>query len=195
METALALQVVGVIIAAASLVFLLFLAYDYRTKFSGITRLSTALDEAFKDKDTSEMIYSSIDSFHSLGTLAQNANAVLSDEETFDTLLTEFAGRVRKSMIYSIMGTASGDVKKMAHAERVLNEAMIEGAKKASPELAILLNVSGLDAELKENPELFGYIVKIAEKNGLLNMFGGKLLNQPSDDQKAMVHEKLGVEF
>lgn len=141
------------------------------------------------------MLNDALDSFYHLGALAQNTNAILSDEDTFDALMTDFAGRIRKSMIGAVMGTASGDVKKLAHAERVLNEAMIEGAKKASPELGVLLEISGLDDELKENPELFGYIIQIAEKNGLLNMFRGSTVNQPSAEQQAMVHERLGVDF
>lgn len=194
-ETALALAIGSFILASASFVLFLYFFFRYKDDFAGITQLSSALEVAFKDEDTSEMIYSSIDSFHSLGTLAQNANAIMTDEETLDALMTSFAGRVRKSMMGAVMGTASGDVKKLAHAERVLNTAMINGAKKMSPEFALLMNVSGLDVELEENPELFGYIMKIAEKNGLLNMFSGQIAKQPSATQQEMVHEKLGIEF
>lgn len=196
METALALAIGSFILAVASFVlFLYFFFVRYKDDFAGITQLSSALDVAFKDEDTSEMIYSSIDSFHSLGILAQNANAIMSDEETFDALMTNFAGRIRKSMIGAVMGTASGDVKKLAQAERVLNKAMIDGAKKMSPEFALLMNVSGLDVELEENPEMFGYIMQIAEKNGLLNMFSGAIANQPSIEQQRVVHKKLGIDF
>ena len=196
METALAIMIAGFILSCLSFVlFLYFFLFRYRTDFNGITQLSTILDARLSDEDSAEMLNDALDSFYHLGALAQNTNAILSDEDTFDALMTDFAGRIRKSMIGAVMGTASGDVKKLAHAERVLNEAMIEGAKKASPELGVLLEISGLDDELKENPELFGYIIQIAEKNGLLNMFRGSTVNQPSAEQQAMVHERLGVDF
>jgi len=185
----------GLILSVMSFVLFLYFFYRYRSDFKGITQLSSALEESFGDEDTSELIYNSIDAFHRLGAFAENANAILTDEETLDLMMTDFAGRVRKSMMGAVMGTASGNVKKLAHAERVLNEAMIDGAKKISPALGILLNVSGLDEELKENPELLGYILQVAEQSGLLNMLSGSMVNLPSAEKQMLVHEKLGVDF
>lgn len=195
MDSTLAVLIGGFVLSVISLVLVLYFFYDYKRSYSGLTQLSSALEEAFKDGDTSELIYSSIDSFHSLGTLAQNANAVLMDEETFDGLLTEFAGRVRKSIMTSIMGTASGDVKKRDHAERVLNEAMIDGAQKMNPMLGMLLKVTGLDEELREDPELLGYILQIVSEKGLLNMFDSSMLSLPSAQQQGIVKERLGIDF
>ena len=196
METALALAIGSFILAVASFVlFLYFFFFRYRSDFSGITQLSSALEESFKDGDTSELIYDSIDAFHSLGGFAQNANAILTDEDTFDALLTDFAGRVRKSLMMSIMGTASGDVKKRDHAERLLNEAMIDGAQKMNPMLGMLLKVTGLDEELKKDPELLGYILQIVTEKGLLNMFDSSMLSLPSNEQQAIVGQKLGIDF
>lgn len=196
METALALAIGSFILAVASFVLILyFMFFKYKEDFSGITQLSSALEESFKDEDTSELIYDSIDAFHSLGSLAQNANAILSDEETFDALMTNFAGRVRSSIMHSMMGTASGDVKKKARAERLLNDAMVEGAQQMNPMLGMLLKVTGLDEELKADPELLGYILQIVSEKGLLNMFDSSMLSLPSNEQQAIVKQQLGIDF
>lgn len=196
METALALAIGSFILAAASFVLILyFMFFKYKEDFKGITQLSSALEESFKDEDTSELIYDSIDAFHSLGGLAQNANAILTDEDAFDGLMTDFAGRVRKSVMMSIMGTASGDLKKHAHAERLLNEAMIDGAQKMNPMLGMLLKVTGLDEELKADPELLGYILQIVSEKGLLNMFDNSMLSLPSAEQERTVKQQLGIDF
>lgn len=195
METALAVMIASFILSCVTAVLFLYFFYRYKSDFRGITQLSSALEESFKDGDTSELIYDSIDAFHSLGGFAQNANAILTDEETFDSLMTDFAGRVRKSVVMSIIGTASGDVKKKAHAERVLNEAMIDGAQKMNPMLGMLLKVTGLDEELREDPELLGYILQIVSEKGLFNMFDSSMLSLPSGQQQSIVHEKLGIDF
>lgn len=196
MQTILEIQVAGLILSIVSLVlFLYFFLFRYRTDFSGITQLSTILDVRLKDEDSAEMLNDALDSFYHLGAVAQNVNAILSDEETFDMLMTDFASRVRKSIMMSMMGTASGDVKKMARAEGLLNDAIVDSAQQLMPELALLLKVSGLDEELKADPELLGYILQIAEKNGLLNMLNRSMLNVPSREQQQTVHEKLGVDF
>ena len=196
METALAVMIGSFILSIITFVsFLYFFFFRYKSDFHGITQLSMILDARLSDEDSIELLNDAIDSFYQLGALAQNANAIMTDEDALDAYMTTFAGKVRKSMVGAIMGTASGDVKKLAHAERVLNVAMIEGAKKMSPELGLLLEVSGLETELQENPELFGYIIQIAEKNGLLNMFRGATVNQPSAEQQAMVHNRLGIDF
>lgn len=195
METALAVMIAGLALSLISLMLILYLAKDYKESFAGITQLSQALEKAFDDEDSAELIYESIDSFHSLGALAKDANAILSDEESFDGLLTELAARVRKSIMASIMGTASGDVRKRAHAERVLNDAMIDGAQKMNPMLGMLLKVTGLDEELREDPELLGYILSIVQEKGLLNMFDSSMLSLPSNEQQSMVKQQLGIDF
>ncbi len=195
MDPALTIMFAGLILSGISFLLFLYFFYRYKSDFRGITQLSSALEESFKDEDTSDLIYDSIDAFHSLGSLAQNANAIMTDEDTFDALMTDFAGRVRKSVVMSIMGTASGDVKKRAHAERVLNEAMIDGAQKMNPMLGMLLKVTGLDEELRDDPELLGYILQIVSEKGLLNMFDSSMLSLPSSEQQSRVKQQLGIEF
>lgn len=195
MDSILAVLIGGFVLSIISLVLVLYFFYDHKRSYSGITRLSEILEDRLSDEDSATMLHDAIDSFYHLGALAQNANAIMSDEETFDGLLTEFAGRVRKSIVGSIMGTASGDVKKRAHAERLLNNAMIDGAQKMNPMLGMLLKVTGLDEELREDPELLGYILQIISEKGLLNMFDSSMLSLPSTEQQRVVKEHLGIDF
>lgn len=192
MDSTLAIMIGSLLLSVISLVLVLYFFWDYKRSYSGITQLSSALEEAFKDEDTSELIYTSIDSFHSLGVLAQNANAIMTDEEAFDGLLTELAIRVRKSMIGSIMGTASGDVKKKAKAERILNEAIIDGAQKMNPVLGLFLKVTGLDEELRKDPEMTSYILQLVTERGLMNMLDPSILSLPSGEQEAAVRTAAG---
>ena len=195
MDLMLAFTIGGFILAFVSLVLVLYVVRNYRSDFKGITQLSSALEESFKDEDASELIYDSIDAFHNLGALSQNINAIITDEETFDALMTDFAGRVRSSIMHSMMGTASGDVKKKARAERLLNDALVDGAQQLNPMLGMLLRVTGLDEELKADPELLGYILQIVNERGLLNMFDQSMLSLPSSEQEAKVKQHLGIDF
>ena len=198
METALAIMFAGLILSCVSTVLILYFFYRYKSDFRGITQLSSALEESFKDEDTSELIYSSIDAFHSLGGFAQNANAILTHEDTLDAFMTDFAGRVRKSIVGSIMGTASGDVKKKAKAERILNEAIIDGAQQMNPILGLFLKVTGLDEQLREDPELTGYILQLVQEKGLMNLIDSNVLSLPSGQQEAAVRsaaKTMGIDF
>lgn len=199
METALAVMIGSLILSIISFVlFLYFFFFRYRNDFRGITRLSSALEESFGDEDTSELIYNSIDAFHRLGSFAENANAIMTDEETFDALMTDFAGRVRKSIVMSMMGTASGDGKKRAHAERVLNEAIIDGAQKMNPVLGLFLKVTGLDEELRADPEMTGYILQLVQEKGLMNLIDSNVLSLPRGEQESAMREAahtMGYEF
>lgn len=199
METALAIMIGSFILSVISFVlFLYFFFFRYRKDFRGITQLSTILDARLRDEDSAEMLNDALDSFYHLGAAAQNVNAILTDEEAFDGILTELASRVRKSIMGSIMGTASGDIKKKAHAERVLNEAIIDGAQKMNPVLGLFLKITGLDEELRKDPEMTGYILQLLSEKGLMNMIDSNILSLPSGQQEAAVRsaaQQIGIDF
>jgi len=197
LETALAIMIAGFILSVISFVlFLYFFFFRYRTEFSGITQLSAILDARLRDEDSAEILNDAIDSFYHLGALAQNANGLIADPEAFDMFLTDFAGRLRKSAMGAMMGVASGDSRRLAKADEMVNVAMIEGAKKLNPIIGGFLRLSGLDEELKKDPEMFGYIIQaLSTKGGLLNMFNvEQMLGQTGEgtsEQQAVIRQAI----
>lgn len=157
-------QVVG-----SALVTLLILGWFTR-KFKGLNRLSDVADQ-FLTKDNTESLSTTFESIQQLGTLSGNVNQILANEEMFDFMLTELAGRIRKSMITSIMGVKSGDSKKLAKAETMVNEGIINFAEKVNPWIGMFLKFSGLGDELRADPEMMGYILQIiGDQGGIAQM-------------------------
>ena len=155
------------------LVTILILETYTRFRFGWIRPLSEKIKHFINKEEGEEQISDAIDSFVHIGGLASNANAIMADEELFNGLLSTLANRIMHSFKMSMMGTASGDVKKMAKAERLVNESLIEGVKQMSPWINMALKVTGLDEELKEDPEMFGLIMQVLMKNeGLMGMLG-----------------------
>ena len=152
---------------------LLVLEIYTRFRFGWIKPLSQKIKHFTDKKGSEEQISEAIESFVHIGALASNANEIMADESLFNGLLSTLANRIMNSFKMSMMGTASGDVKKMAKAERLVNEALIEGVKQMSPWISIALKTTGLDEELKEDPEMFGLIMQVLSQNqGLMGMLG-----------------------
>lgn len=111
---------------------------------------------------------------NSIGKAALKLQAVLDDEDLLSEYMTTLAGKIRESMAYSIMGVKSGDSKRLAKAEEMLDVAMVEGAKKMNPVIGMFLEASGLDEDLKESPNMLGYLLQaLANKGGLMSALSG----------------------
>ena len=179
------------------------LEFYMRFRFRWLKSLSEKIQHFVNKKGSQEQISEAIDSFVHIGGLASNANAIMADESLFNGLLSTLANRIMHSFKMSMMGTASGDVKKMAKAERLVNEALIEGVKQMSPWVNIALKATGLEEELKEDPEMFGLIMQvITENKGLMGMLQNMgsvegFISAPETDQDMVRREiqKGGIDF
>lgn len=174
-----------------------FVIVKYFTgKYSGLEQLSEVAVAIFDDwnEDSKFELKEVLASANQLGIAAQSINGILQDKELFDDLLTDFAGRIRKSFVGAMMGTASGDSRKAAKAEQIVNEAMIQGVKKLNPIIGWLMKETGLDVTLEENPDLLPYLLVEAEKRGLFNLFNNESLALPSK-QPTGEPKQIGVEF
>lgn len=131
----------------------------------------------------------------SLNTLSSSVSfytEMFTNEETLDTLLQEIASRAVRIFQMSILGTKSGDSRKAAKAEALVNEAVVTGIKKINPVVDWFLRETELDQELEKNPELLGYIIQQVVDKGLLNMFGSELslpAPAPEDTTRKMEYD------
>ena len=176
MELTAEMYFIGMIISAIMMIILapIVLELYLNRKFPSITKLSDNLTQFVNADGSTEQLSTAVDSMVHIGELASNANAILASSEMMESLMTDLASRVMHSFKMSMMGTASGDVKKIAKAERLVTEAVIEGVKQYSPWINIALKATGLDEELKEDPEMFGLIMQVLTKNdGLMGMLQG----------------------
>jgi len=172
-------------------------------RFKRILVLAENFEHLINKKGGQEQLSNAVDAFVHIGGLASNANAIMADEELFDGLLSTLANRIMKSLKMSMMGTASGDVKKYARAERLVNEALVEGIKKMNPYVEIILKVTGLDQEIQEDPELFGLILQVITKNeglmGMLQNLGGvEALTGTSQQDQDLIRTEIrkgGIDF
>ncbi len=169
----------SVISAVVTIVVTLILIQYFSRKFSGLEKISDVLESTFADEKNVEMLSQSLNSMQQIGVAAGSLNAILSDEETFDGLLTELASRIRKSFIGAMMGTASGDSRRKEKAERLVTEAMVQGAKQINPALGMILKVTGLDEELEKDPEMLSYIIQVVQEKGLMDMFSSQMQSIP----------------
>lgn len=168
-----------------------------KQEFAGFERLSDLASVYLTDEDNTQTIESAFDALTQLGVLATNANTIMNSEEMLDGLLQDFAGRTWRIAKASMMGTASGDVKKRAMYERKVNVGIIEGVKKMSPAIGLFLRLSGLDEELQNDPEAFSYIMQIVADNGLMNLFNPSMLEGMSaQESESVVRQAIeGIDF
>ncbi len=171
-------------------------------KYKGFERMADLASVYLTDSDNEEVLESTFNSITQLGVLAANVNHILATPDELDQTLTVIAQRAFHIAKMSMMGTASGDVKKKAYAEKVLNKAMIEGVKNFSPAIRLLLKVTELDKELEADPELFPLIMQlISENDGLMGMLTGLggMQNagavQGTQAQEELIRDKLGFEY
>lgn len=172
------------------------------SKYRGFEQMADLASVYLTDHDNEEIIDKTFNSVIQIGELGANVNAILANPDELDKTLTTIAQRTFHIAKMSMMGTASGDVKKKVYAEKVLNKAMIEGVKNFSPAIKLLLKVTELDKELEADPELFPLIMQlVAENDGLMGMLTGLggMPNagtiQGTQAQENVIRDKLGFEY
>lgn len=174
------LSTIATLVISVVVPLLLVLYFEIRFKF--VRRLVHIIEPILDKFDPDDAKFSAMtDNLVSLGQAATNINTILSDEEAFDGTLSLLANKIRKSFIGSLLGTASGDSKRMARADTLVNEAVVQGAMRLNPILGIVIKATGLDQVIKDDPEMFDYIFEaIANKGGLMKLIGSQLPNMPT---------------
>ena len=183
MEPLAILNTIIMVVGVAVVPFLLFRHFSKKlSPFEKIADVAGVIFDDFSEdsEDNKAKITGLIDTLTGLGNAATGINVILSDEEAFESFMTILASKIRKSMIGSFLGTASGDSKRMAKAETLVNKAIVDGATKLNPIIGMLIKSTGLDEVLQEDPEMFDYILQvIANKDGLMSMFANQNMSIP----------------
>lgn len=171
----------------------LILALYFSKRLKPFDRLSQVLENVVGDDEAVVNVSAATNSLMQIGVAAESVNQIIQDKELFDGLLQDIAKRAVKIFQMSILGTKSGDVRRMAKAETLVNEAIIDGAAKLNPLIGIALKATGLDEELKKDPEMFGYILQAIQDKGLLRMLDQNALSLPGVGDSAT--KTTGIEF
>ena len=169
------LVIIGIVQAIAGLVVLpivLYLIFQREMKpFRRISEIATSIFDDFDDAQKNK-IGGILDTISPIADAANNLNAVLSNEEAFDASLTILASKIRKSFVAGLLGEASGDSKRMAKADTLINTAMVDGLASINPLLGPLMESLGIKEMISEDPKMFDAIIaSVFQKGGLIEMF------------------------
>lgn len=184
-----ALTIVQIVVGA---VVTIFLAFYFSKRLRPFDRLGQVLEKIFIDDKSVENVTEATESLVQIGTAAESANKIFQDKELFDNLLTQIAQRGVKIYAKTLAGVASGDSRRMAKAEGIVNEAMVKGLKKLHPLIDYGLRITELDKVIEEEPEMFQYIMAQLMDKGFLNMINPESLALPG---KAKGREQLQFDF
>ena len=176
-----ALTVISIIAGMATT---LFLALYFSRRLTPFDRMGRVLENVLGDDEAVAQMTASTNSLMQIGTAAESMNAILQDEELFDNLLQDIAKRAVKIAQMSMLGIKSGDSRRMAKAEGIVNEAMVKGLKKLHPLIDYGLRITELDKVIEEEPEMFQYIMAQLMDKGFLNMMNPESLALPKGTEK-----------
>ena len=171
-----ALTISQIIIGAAVTLFTLLYFSRRLTPFD---RLGRFLDNVLGDDEAVVNVTEATNSLLQIGTAAGSINGILQDDELLDGFLTEIAKRGVKIFQMSMLGIKSGDSRRMAKAETLVNEGLLKGLKSLNPIIKYGLELTGLDEEIEKEPEMFQYIMHQLMEKGVLNMFSPESLAVP----------------
>lgn len=188
-----------IITVVIAIVVPIFFYFIFRKELKPFKRLADIATVIFDESDEydKEKISGIVDDLSTLGRAASNVNEVLSSEEAFDGFMTILANKIRKSFVAGLLGGASGDSKRMAKADKLVNKAMIDGLAQMNPMIGAAAQAMGLNEIIEEDPEMFDAILKVIfNKGGLIEMF--KTQN-PSlaglGDSSSLATPKDGIDF
>ena len=182
--------IAAIIAAITTIISLVFITFYFSSKLKPFESVGVLLEQTVGDETQVLELSQAVNSLVHIGVMAQTMNQIFQDEALLEGLLTTIAQKAVKIFQMSVLGTKSGDSRKAAKAEAMVNEAMIVGMEKLNPVIGIALKATGLDEELRKDPEMFQYIMQVVMDKGLLNMLDPSALSMPAskDDRKADEH-------
>lgn len=173
-----ALTIVQIVVGA---VVTMSLAFYFSRRLRPFDRLGQVLEKIFIDDKSVENVTEATESLVQIGTAAESINKIFQNEELLNGLLTQIAQRGVKIYANTLAGVASGDSRRMAKAEGIVNEAMVKGLKKLHPLIDYGLRITELDKVIEEEPEMFQYIMAQLMDKGFLNMINPESLAVPRE--------------
>ena len=170
--------------------------------FKQIADMATTIFDDF-DEDTSTKITSFIDTLEPIAKAAVGINEILSNEESFKAGMQTLAHYIRTSFVAGLLGEVSGDSKRMAKADKLIDKAMVKGLAGINPMLQPLIEGLNLEGVIDEDPKMFNALVgAVFKEGGILsmiakrnpNLFGG-LLGGLEDSSSMAVPPDSGEEY
>jgi len=137
-------QLVGIIV---SVLTILFITSYFARKVDPFTRLIPLIESFSGDEKSQVRLNDALDSLIYIGASAKILYGMFEDEESYTGFITLIAQKAVKIFQMSMLGVKSGDSRREAKAEELVQKAMIRGAKELSPAIGIALKVTGLDEE------------------------------------------------
>lgn len=189
-----AVVALAIIQLVTTVVLIIFTTLHFSKRLKPFEKIGDVLDNVVGDDEAVANVTEAANSLIQIGQAAEHANEILQDEELLDGFLQEIAKRGVKIFQMSLLGTKSGDSRKMAKAERLVEEGMVDAIAKINPVIGIFLEASGLGEELRENPNMLGYVVQAVQNKGLLNMFDLSSLGVPATGKQAQT-KPIGRDF
>ena len=179
-----------------SIVVTLILTLYFSRKLQPFEKMGDIISNIAGDDQSVTNISNAANSLVQIGVLAQTGNEIFQDEALFDGILNTIAQRAVKIFQMSILGTKSGDSRRLQKAETLVNEGLVEGIKSLNPLIGVALKATGLDEELRKDPEMFQYIMQVIMDKGLLNFLDPSMLGMGGNVQgQETMNESQGVRF